>query len=242
MLPITFSPLPLAASLAEYATARRFALRTSLAVAGGSLLMTLGIPTHMGFVSSQVAMAAEAEVQRREVSTETELAVDTARNPASSPSVEILTPRMRAALGYASRRYRVSQDALEPVFMVVQKAAKEFTLDPLLIVAVIAVESRFNPISQSDAGAQGLMQVIPRYHMDKLPVGAGKLPFFDPAINVRVGAMALRDFIRRGGGITAGLQLFAGEMSDPGQSYSTRVLAEKERLEYASRRARPGTV
>jgi soluble lytic murein transglycosylase-like protein len=199
------------------------------------------MPLYKG-INVQAAMAAETEAQNQAGAKEprTPQAGEAGRSPVSASATEVLTPRMRAALDYASRRYRVSQDALEPVFMAVQKTAREFTLDPLLIVAVIAVESRFNPLSQSESGAQGLMQLIPRYHRDKLPAGAGKLPFFDPVINVRVGTMALRDFIRRGGGVVAGLQLFSGETADPGQSYSARVLAEKDRLEIASRRPRPG--
>lgn len=227
MLPITFSPI-----------IRRVTLRAALAATGGALLL---IPSYKS-VNGQAAMAAETEVPNQVGASEprTPQAGEAAHSPVPAPATEALTPRMRAALDYASRRYRVSQDALEPVFMAVQKTAREFTVDPLLIVAVIAVESRFNPLSQSESGAQGLMQLIPRYHRDKLPAGAGKLPFFDPVINVRVGTMALRDFIRRGGGIVAGLQLFSGETADPGQSYSARVLAEKDRLEVASRRPRPG--
>lgn len=216
---------------------RRRALRTALVATGCTLLILPNITTH-GYVTGQVAMAAEAATQIQ--SRGTDQATETGTYTPPTLSAEALTPRMRAALDYASRRYRVSQDALEPVFMAVQKTAREFTVDPLLVVAVIAVESRFNPLSQSESGAQGLMQLIPRYHRDKLPAGAGKLPFFDPVINVRVGTMALRDFIRRGGGIVAGLQLFSGEIADPGQSYSARVLAEKDRLELASRRPRGG--
>lgn len=221
---------------------RRSRLKSALALAGGALFLMSGIPTQRGVVTGQVAVAAEVNVQRENAPAEQRTAqtTDTSRTPEPAPSTEALTPRMRGALDYASKRYRVSQDALEPVFMAVQKTAREFMVDPLLIVAVIAVESRFNPLSQSESGAQGLMQLIPRYHRDKLPAGAGKLPFFDPVINVRVGTMALRDFIRRGGGIVAGLQLFSGETADPGQSYSARVLAERDRLEFASRRAHPG--
>ena len=82
--------------------------------------------------------------------------------PASgAPVKEALTPRMRAALGYVARRYRVSSEALGPIFQAVQSTGTELSLDPLLIVAVIGIESGFNPLSQSVMGAQGLMQIIP---------------------------------------------------------------------------------
>jgi hypothetical protein len=155
--------------------------------------------------------------------------------PPPTAQAEPLTPRMQAALDYASRRYRVSADALAPVFAAAQNAARNLGLDPLLVIAVIAVESRFNPFSESIAGAQGLMQVIPRFHKDKLPRDGGRLHLFDPAINVRVGTQALHEYIRRHGDVIGGLQQFAGDSGDPEKAYAARVLAEKERLETAGR-------
>lgn len=149
-----------------------------------------------------------------------------------------LSPRMEAALEFVSRRYRVSAGPLEPIFAAAEAAGREFGLDPLLIVSVIAVESRFNPFSESVMGAQGLMQVMPRFHQDKLPQGADELSFFDPVINVRIGARILKDSIRRHGGVVAGLQQFAGAADDGEQRYAAKVLAEKARLESALQRSR----
>lgn len=155
---------------------------------------------------------------------------------AAAQMQETLNPRMRAALDYTARRYRVSSEALQPIFEAAQSAAKEFGIDPLLVIAVIAIESRFNPFSESTMGAQGLMQVIPRFHQDKLPADAGKLPLFDPVINVQVGTHVLHESIRRNGDLINGLQQFAGALSDPDQGYANKVLAEKQRLENAIRR------
>jgi len=152
------------------------------------------------------------------------------------PAAIILSPRMQGALDYVARRYRVSSEALLPVFEVAQLIGQERRIDPLLIVAVIGVESGFNPFAESTMGAQGLMQIIPRFHMDKVPEGAGDKPFLDPAINIRIGVNVLEESIRRRGGLVAGLQSYAGS-SDPDGSYASKVLAEKERLEHAARRA-----
>lgn len=153
----------------------------------------------------------------------------------ADPAPETLTPRMHAALGYVSQRYRVSAAVLEPIFEAAQLTGRKLRLDPLLIIAVIGIESRFNPFSESSKGAQGLMQVMPRFHQDKLPQGAGKLSFFDPVINVGVGAQVLEESIRRNGGLVAGLQQFAGASGDEEQAYATKVMAEKQRLEQAAR-------
>lgn len=132
----------------------------------------------------------------------------------------------------------MSTEALEPIFAAAQASGKELRIDPLLIIAVISVESGFNPFSQSVIGAKGLMQVLPRYHMDKLPDEADRLGFLDPVTNVRVGAKVLHESIRRYGGVESGLQQFGGALNDPERRYSSRVLAERQRLEQAAQRFR----
>jgi Transglycosylase SLT domain len=147
-----------------------------------------------------------------------------------------LVPAMATALDQVAQRYRVSAEALQPVFEAAQAAGREWRVDPLLIIAVISIESRFNPYSQSPMGAVGLMQIIPRYHMDKLPGEADSRRFLDPAINVRIGARILQESIQRQGGLMEGLQYYAGAIDDTEQIYANKVIAEKARLEQASRR------
>ena len=149
-------------------------------------------------------------------------------------SSDILSPHMLGALDYVTQRYRVSPDALIPVFETAQLIGQERQIDPLLIVAIIGIESRFNPFAESTMGAQGLMQVIPRFHKDKLPKNKGAKPLLDPVTNIRVGVRVLEDAIRRSGSLVAGLQSYAGS-SDPHGKYSSKVLAEKARLEEAGR-------
>ena len=114
-------------------------------------------------------------------------------------------------------------------------------VDPLLILAVIAVESRFNPIAESEQGAVGLMQIVPRFHMDKVDAksDAGGAPsFLPPRANIAIGTRILKDSIRRGGGEAAGLQLYNGSFDDESRAYANRVQAERRRLEEALPRAR----
>ena len=85
-------------------------------------------------------------------------------------------------------------------------------------------------------GAVGLMQIIPRYHMDKLPGEADSRRFLDPALNVRIGARILQESIQRQGGLMEGLQYYAGAIDDIEQTYANKVIAEKARLEQVSRR------
>jgi len=154
------------------------------------------------------------------------------------PASEALSARMRGAMDYVSRRYHVSAEALQPIFVTAQATGRQLQLDPLLIIAVIGIESRFNPFSESVIGAKGLMQVVPRYHQDKLPEDADKAAFLNPVINVKVGAKVLQESIRRNGGLENGLQQFGGAITDPERRYAGKVLAEKQRLEQAVQKFR----
>jgi len=154
----------------------------------------------------------------------------------AQPAPQQLAPAMAAALDQVAQRYRVSAEALQPVFEAAQAAGRQWRVDPLLIIAVISIESRFNPYSQSNMGAIGLMQIIPRFHQDKLPKNADNRAFLEPVINVQIGARILQESIQRQGGLMEGLQYYAGAIDDTEQTYANKVIAEKARLEQASRR------
>ena len=147
-----------------------------------------------------------------------------------------LTPTMRVALDSVARRFRVSNQALLPVFEAAQVAGRERRIDPMLVIAIISVESSFNPYSQSVVGAQGLMQVMPRFHQDKIPEWAGEKPFLDPVSNVHIGTHVLQEAIRRQGSLMMGLQQYAGALGDEDMGYANKVIAEKNRLLMLSRR------
>lgn len=146
-----------------------------------------------------------------------------------------------ALAGIIARKYRVSEEATRSLVAAAYREGLRNGVDPLLLIAVIAIESRFNPIAQSDGGAVGLMQVIPRYHADKLDA-AGRNAVLDPHMNIQVGARILKEYIARGGNEIAGLQLYNGSSADASNAYATRVLGEKQWLKnsigHAKERAR----
>jgi hypothetical protein len=145
---------------------------------------------------------------------------------------------MRGVTDYISRRYRIAPPAVESLIDAARLAGERVGLDPMLIVAVMAIESGFNPIAESPLGAQGLMQVIPRYHQDKIGEGGGRHALLDPATNIQVGARVLKESIRRAGSMEAGLQQYAGASGDAEAQYAAKVLAEKQRLDAAMKRGR----
>ena len=160
-----------------------------------------------------------------------------AATPVTPPVVRDSRPEIDALAKLVAKRYRISGKATRGLVAAAYREGQRVGLDPLLIVAVIAVESRFNPIAESDAGAQGLMQVIPGYHRDKLEA-AGVDSVLDPHDNIRLGAQILKDYIRRGGTEAAGLQIYSGAAADATNAYAVKVLAEKQRLQQAVQRMR----
>ncbi len=153
-------------------------------------------------------------------------------------------PRQQAAVAqWLSKRYRV---APEPIGRLVQEAwtlGQRVGLEPTLILAIMAIESSFNPFAQSAVGAQGLMQVLTRVHDDKYEPFGGNHAAFDPLTNLRVGVQVLKDCIAKAGSIEGGLRHYVGaaNLADDG-GYAFKVLAEQGFLQQVQRgRAVPAT-
>lgn len=143
-----------------------------------------------------------------------------------------LTRAQASVAQWISRRYRV---APEPVARLVQEAwlvGQQARLDPTLILAIMAVESSFNPFAQSSVGAQGLMQVMTHVHSDKYQPFGGEHAAFDPVTNLRVGVQVLKDCIARAGSIEAGLRYYVGAaLLDSDGGYAAKVLWEQSHLQ-----------
>ena len=136
---------------------------------------------------------------------------------------------------YLSRRYHVADEAVRPLVLAAREAGRESQLDPLLILAVMAVESSLNPFAESPVGAQGLMQVMTSVHSTRFGLDGDQHNALEPVANIRVGSAILSDAIRRGGSVERGLQLYvgAGNLSDDG-GYALRVRSELARLKVAA--------
>ncbi len=142
-----------------------------------------------------------------------------------------LTRQQAAVAKWLSRRYRV---APEPISRLVQEAwqvGARAGLDPTLILAIMAVESSFNPFAQSSVGAQGLMQVMTKVHDDKYEAFGGTHAAFDPVTNLRVGVQVLKECIARAGSLEAGLRFYVGAANLPDDGgYAGKVLSEQNQL------------
>ena len=141
-------------------------------------------------------------------------------------------PKEQATVAYwLSKKYRVAPEPLGLLVAEAYQTGARVKLDPTLILAVMAIESKFNPFAQSPVGAQGLMQVMTRVHTDKYERVGGKLAAFDPVTNLRVGVKVLQECIARAGSIEGGLRYYVGaaNMTSDG-GYAAKVLAEHSQL------------
>ncbi|NLP64899.1 lytic transglycosylase domain-containing protein [Paraburkholderia sacchari] len=96
-----------------------------------------------------------------------------------------------------SERFHIGlPDALDISYAVLN-AARRYTMSPLLLLAVIAVESSFDRFAVSVVGARGLMQVLPSQHRDRVLRSSD---LTDARTNVRIGSAILQDYIRASDG------------------------------------------
>jgi hypothetical protein len=148
------------------------------------------------------------------------------------PGAESAAAReQRVLTEFIAKRYRVAQDAVSGFVSAAFRAGGEHKVDPLLILAVMAVESRYNPVAESNLGAKGLMQVIAKYHGEKLAEHGGEAALLDPYVNIQVGTQILREYSRRFGEIETALQMYGGAFDEPNSLYAFKVLNERTRLE-----------
>lgn len=141
----------------------------------------------------------------------------------------------QALRSYIARKYRIAHDVAGVLIHTVYAVAREKDLDPLLILAVIAIESRYNPFAESHVGAQGLMQVMTRVHKEKFePFEGGVDAALNPIANIRVGSQILYDCIKRRGSVTGGLACYVGATGPGDGGYGAKVLAERRRLSLTS--------
>ena len=158
---------------------------------------------------------------------------------AQSSSVEsVLDREQRALAGFISKRWRIADTAASSFVSIAYRAGSRHSVDPVLILAVMAIESRFNPVAESVVGAKGLMQIIPKYHLDKLLSHGGEEALLDPEVNIHVGAQILREYTRRLGDQQAALQMYAGAFDEPTSRYAAKVFDERMRLEPVRQQAR----
>ncbi|NLC37260.1 MAG: lytic transglycosylase domain-containing protein [Alcaligenaceae bacterium] len=118
--------------------------------------------------------------------------------PPSSADSHAVELKKQAQTRYVAAKLKIQESTIRKyVDLAWEEAARREQLDPELLIAIIQKESEFRPKVQSRYGAQGLMQVVPRWHRDKLLPSES---LFDPVVNIRVGADVLEEYLAKAGG------------------------------------------
>lgn len=137
--------------------------------------------------------------------------------------------RMRAQVAYLAEKLRKPPQAVQKyVQLAWAEAGRRVGLTPELLIAIMHKESTFRPKVQNRYGAQGLMQVVRRWHREKLKASES---LFDPAVNVRVGADILEEYLESvGGDLSKALAKYSGNS----RGYANKVLGESRKLAHVA--------
>ena len=152
----------------------------------------------------------------------------------------VVHPEQLRVSNWIAKRYRVATDAAGMLVGATYSTAREMHLDPLLILAVIAIESRFNPFAESPVGAKGLMQVMANVHREKFQPLGGVQAALNPVANIKVGASILKEYVNRSGSLEGGLKMYVGAAyHETDSGYGSKVIAEYNRLKEVAHGTKP---
>jgi soluble lytic murein transglycosylase-like protein len=146
------------------------------------------------------------------------------------PASEAAPPHVAAdSLGIAARLSQLNPQLMpaeaQRIEAAVLRYSEKYDLDPLLVTAVIEVESGARPWARSEKGALGLMQVMP--YMIR-PMDLAGNPSTIEA-NVEAGCMILSGNIQRLGEAD-GISAYFWGSRIRGVTYLNRVRAAQDRL------------
>jgi len=144
---------------------------------------------------------------------------------------EVRSEAEKGALArFIAAEYKTTRDLAARIVNAAYAAGARYQLQPSLLLAIISRESTFNPRATSGYGAQGLMQVVPRFHMDKLQevrATYAQASLYHPETNIEVGARILAEYIDAESGLQRGLSKYSGRAS----RYFEKVMAEHDAFE-----------
>ena len=212
--------------------------RHSLAVIGLAVVgMALTVLARPGLQQqASETLMGWLELRQVEQTAVVETPVPTAAARSTAAPMHDLSSDQVAVTRWLSNKYKVSPEPLAALVTEAWALGERSQIAPTLILAVMAIESRFNPFASGSQGGLGLMQIEPEAHTSALSSFGGRLAAFDPLTNLRVGTRLLQGLIHDTGTLEAALRQYA-LASGQGNNvqYVDRVLAEQKLLDNISK-------
>ncbi len=136
---------------------------------------------------------------------------------------------------WLAKRYRIAGSGSKLLVEGAYNSAQDVRIDPLLVLAVMAIESRMNPYAVN-VSTQNIIPTITKTKLKNFPEQAESQSDTQPLVNIKIGTQILKEYVQRGGSIEGGLKLYVGAAKTRGdRSYSARVMAEYRLLQSVSK-------
>ena len=198
-------------------------------------MMLTALSRHAPYAASGSKVAAAAAPAPQAAAGTTPARADAKRAAARRAEARDLAAEQRNIARFVADKYRISYKDVHRFVTLAYDAAREFKLDPHLVLAVVSIESNFNPKAQSNKGAQGLMQVLTRVHPEKFKSFGGPKAAFDPVANLHVGSRILKEYLQRAGTVEGALKSYVGAaLLRHDYGYGRKVLGERARIASAA--------
>ncbi|KWT98345.1 transglycosylase [Variovorax sp. WDL1] len=135
---------------------------------------------------------------------------------------------------HLASKYKKPEGLVKRIVSSAYSEAVKVGMSPLLILAIAMKESSLDPAARSGYGAVGLMQVVPRFHMEKMRSKQDpEVLLRSPEVNIRVGTTILAEYhAQQRGSLTSTLAKYSGKA----RGYAERVFHFRKELETVKNR------
>jgi soluble lytic murein transglycosylase-like protein len=144
--------------------------------------------------------------------------------------------KIQSLASYISDEYNVDIANAQNIVQTSFLESEKHQIEPMLILSIIGVESKFNFRAISGQGAVGLTQIMPKYHKSKISsIKKQHLDLFSIKGNIVVGIQVIKEYIAlANGNIQVALQMYNGTLFDKKKAYSKKVFAHMKILNDAT--------
>lgn len=146
------------------------------------------------------------------------------------------THKIKALTNYIQHQFKVSETKASLIVSEAFNNGMKQGLQPELILAIIAVESKFKEKAISPKGAQGLMQVLASAHPKKIKSIGGKRALYDAKKNINIGSHILAQYKDLSkGNIRRTLLRYNGSLGNNKSHYPDKVFRVYKQMKNTTR-------